>query len=511
MTLTRLIEPRRGAANTRANWLGVLWVLAGVISAIGMIAHSASLFSHFELTPDFANFYQATWLIAHGHLYPYDTLFPFNYPHYGFPYLHSHAEFFTWLLAPFVAIVPNGFILLVLQDLAIAATQVIAALWIHRLLRGRSPLIELAVVGVFVFLNPWYYFSAFFDFHLEPFAMLFILCTALSYLSGHRRLAVLFVLLTLSTGDVPSTYLVGLGIGMYLLDRSHNRSALLIALAGGINALVDSIFHLSQASSVLQRYSYLAGPHGATSLGGLLVGMLTHPGILIATLSHHLPLALPYLLSGNLLGLLGPLGLFGAIPILGGPLLVQSSAFLSNYSAFQIVALEPLLTISGVGVYLWCLRRDHRLWATAATVGLVLSLGGALVTSYPNLNAAKDFNNSVSSSTAHALDGILHSVPASAEVISGNGTVGRFSGRRLAYSLITFQSASVPIWSHLTYVLVVAGQGIADPSPSQATVIGSFLTRGSAHGKMILHQGAVSLYRIRSRTTGYDLVFPSDA
>ncbi|MGC8481444.1 MAG: DUF2079 domain-containing protein, partial [Acidimicrobiales bacterium] len=498
MTFTRLIGKRLDITTFHAKWLGIFWVLAGVISTVGMITHSASLFSHFELTPDFANFYQATWLIAHGHLYPYDTLFPFNYPHYGFPYLDSHAEFFTWLLAPFVAIVPNGFVLLVLQDLAIGASQVIAALWIHHLLRRFNPLIEVAAVGIFVFLNPWYYFSAFFDFHLEPFAMLFLLLTAWSYLNGRRRFTLIFALLVLSTGDVPSTYLVGLGPGMYLLDRSRNRSALLIALVGAINALVDSIFHLSEASSVLQRYSYLAGPHGATSLGGLLAGVLTHPRILIATLSHHLPLALPYLLSGNLLGLLGPLGFFVTVPILGGPLLVQSSLFLSNFTAFQIVALEPLLAISGIGVYLWSKGQARRVWAIAATVGLFVSLGEALATSYPSLVAAKDFNNTVSSSTAHTLNGILHSVPTSAEVISGNGTVGRFSDRRLVYSLITFQSASVPIWSHFTYVIVVAGQGIADPSPTEASVIARFLTHDHLHTEIILHQGAVSVFLIHS-------------
>jgi uncharacterized membrane protein len=489
----------------------MMWIFAGVVTAIGMIAHSASLFAHFELTPDFANFYQATWLIAHGHLYPYDTIFPMANPHQGFYYLDSHAEFFTWLLAPFVAIAPNGFVLLVLQDLAIAASQVVAALWIHHLLRRFNPLLEVALVGVFVFLDPWYYFAAFFDFHLEPFAMLFLLGTAWSYLNGRRRLAMIFALLVLSTGDVPSTYLVGLGIGMYLLDRSHHRSALLIAILGALNAFVDSFLHLAQASSVLGTYAYLAGPSTPTSLFGILVGIATHPGILVQTLIHHVPLVAPYIVSGNPFGLLNPMGLFTAAAVLGGPLLVKSESFLLNFASFQLVAFEPILTVAGASSLLWLTLRIGGWKRNLLNAALVVSLAGAALVAYPNLLAAKDFNNSVTQPTADTLDVVLPRIPSSAEVITGNGTVGRFADHRLTYPLITFQNASVPILSHQIYVIVVAGQGIADPSPAEASVIGGFLTHDHLHAETILRQGSVSVYLIHSTTTGYNLVFPANA
>ncbi len=500
-----------GANRTWGSNLNVIWILAGIFSAGGMIIHSSALFNHFELTPDFSNFYQATYLIAHGHYYPYDTLFPFNYPHYGFPFLHSHGEFFVWLLAPLVAMFPNGFVLLVLQDLAIASTQVLAALWIHKLFQNKHAFVELLTIGAFIFLNPWYYFSAFFDFHLEPFSMLFLLAAAYTYLNGHRRLSLLFVLLVISTGDVPSTYLIGLGLGMFLLKPSKNISALLIALSGSVASVVESSLHLAEASSFLQRYGYLAGNHPPKSAISLVLGTLSHLGIIFSTLHQHIPLTVPYLISGNIVGLFSPLGLVTALIVLAAPVLVETPIFLSNFASFQIVSFEPILTVAGVMVLLWSYGNPNHLKSLLPKMAFAVSLVVALYTSYPNLIAAKDFNNSVSQSTATTLASVLKHIPSGAEVISGNGTVGRFSGRRLVYSLITFQGASVPIWSHQTYIIVVDNQGIADPSSAQAKVIRTFLLNDRSQVKEILSKGVVQIYRLTSKTTGYNLQFPPNA
>ena len=491
--------------------LNALWILGGVLSSVGMIVHSIALFDHFELTQDFSNFYQAAYLIGHGHLYPYDTLFPFNYPNYGFPFLQSHSEFFIWLLAPLVALFPNGLVLLVLQDLAIALTQILAALWIHKLFEGKHPIAEILTVGVFIFLNPWYYFSAFFDFHLEPFSMLFLLAVAYTYLNDRRKLSIVFILLVISTGDVPSTYLVGLGLGLFLLSMKKNRTALAISLVGALVATTESSLHFAEASSFFQRYGYLAGTHAPTTLVGLLVAVASGPGILFDTIRHHVPLTFPYLISGDALGILNPLGLLTALVILAAPVLVSSTAFLTNFASFQVVSMEPILTVAATMVILGSFNTTSRRKAGTLNTIFVLTLVGALITSFPNLFAAKNFNNTVSTSTASTLSHVLSQIPKGAEVISGNGTSGRFSGRRLTYSLITFQAASVPIWSHSTYIVVVANQGIADPSTTQANVIRSFLLSNKAQVRETLSKGVVQVYSLTSKTTGYNLQFPNNA
>ncbi len=502
---------RAGSNQKLVTRLNILWILAGIVSSVGMIIHSVALFDHFELTPDFSNFYQASYLIAHGHLYPYDTLFPFNYPHYGFPFLRSHSEFFLWALAPLVALFPNGLVLLVVQDLAIALTQILAALWIHKLFQNKHPIIEIASVTVFIFLNPWYYFSAFFDFHLEPFSMLFLLATAYTYLYDRRKLSVLFMFLVISTGDVPSTYLVGLGVGLFLVSMKKNRSALIIALVGGLVATAESALHFAEASSFFQRYGYLAGAHPPTTLIGLLLAIVIHPGILIETLRQNVPLTFPYLISGGPLGALNPVGLLTALVILAAPVLIQSSLFLSNYASFQVVSFEPILAVATTMVVLGAFNKTNKWKARTLKATFALSLVAALLTSFPNLFAAKDFNNTISQSTASTLSQVLTQIPKGAEVITGNGTNGRFAGRRLVYSLITFQGASVPICSHSTYIVVVADQGIADPSTAQAKVIGSFLLNDKSQVKETLSQGVVQVYHLTSKTTGYNLQFPANA
>jgi len=62
---------------------------------------SAVLYRHFSLTPDFAQYHQAWYLIAHGDLNPYDTVG-------NFAFWQNHAEFIMWPLALICGAISTG-------------------------------------------------------------------------------------------------------------------------------------------------------------------------------------------------------------------------------------------------------------------------------------------------------------------------------------------------------------------------------------------------------------------
>ena len=76
----------------------------------------------FRASQDFASYYQAWFLIAHGHLLPYDSIF-------GSAFLKSHFALLLWPLSCTYWLYPHGVTLLWLQDLAIVGVEIVVLLW----------------------------------------------------------------------------------------------------------------------------------------------------------------------------------------------------------------------------------------------------------------------------------------------------------------------------------------------------------------------------------------------
>ena len=93
---------------------------------------STLLYQHFALTPDFAQYHQAWYLIAHGHLNPYDTVG-------NFTFWQNHAEFIMWPLALLYWIFPSGLQLLWLQDIGVVGAELVAFLWLCQLAERYRP------------------------------------------------------------------------------------------------------------------------------------------------------------------------------------------------------------------------------------------------------------------------------------------------------------------------------------------------------------------------------------
>ena len=87
-----------GASMRRVRRIGLLLL---ALKFAGFCAWSSLLYHRFSLTPDFAQYQQAWYLIAHGHLNPYDTVG-------NFAFWQNHGEFIMWPLAATYWISPGG-------------------------------------------------------------------------------------------------------------------------------------------------------------------------------------------------------------------------------------------------------------------------------------------------------------------------------------------------------------------------------------------------------------------
>ena len=100
------------------------------------------LFHRIDLTADFASYFQAWSLIGSGHINPLDTVWLDHVP-----FVKNDFELIIWPLSLLHIIDPGGFVLLLLQDIAVAATGLISYQWIIEYLEERrvSPRVALAV------------------------------------------------------------------------------------------------------------------------------------------------------------------------------------------------------------------------------------------------------------------------------------------------------------------------------------------------------------------------------
>jgi hypothetical protein len=148
-----------------------------------LLANSLRIYHRFALTQDFASYYQAWFLIVHGHFSPYDSIF-------GMPFLKSHFELLLWPLSLIYWLYPHGVTLLWLQDLAMVGAEIVALLWAldamdrHPDLGLPPRVVASAGMVALLVLNPWFYRSAAFDFHLEAFATLFAVLAARNMYGG---------------------------------------------------------------------------------------------------------------------------------------------------------------------------------------------------------------------------------------------------------------------------------------------------------------------------------------
>ena len=117
-------DPQAMSTDAGFEWSGngiFYWVATSVLGIQAIVLFSLSLWldTHFDLTKDFALFYQGWFLIANGHINPYLSLISLYY-------WQNHLEWIMWPLSLLYFIYPHALTLLIAQDLAITGSEVAA-------------------------------------------------------------------------------------------------------------------------------------------------------------------------------------------------------------------------------------------------------------------------------------------------------------------------------------------------------------------------------------------------
>ena len=418
----RLAMRRRRAAHDDP----LLWVrrIAYVVLSLKLAAFaswSVVLFRHFSLTPDFAQYQQAWYLIAHGDLNPYDTVG-------NFAFWQNHAEFIMWPLALLYWVFPNGVVLLWLQDIGVVGAELVAFTWLCEIaLRYRSGRDARWLAGaglVLLAVNPWSWWAVSFDFHAECLAVLFIALLSWDLANGRRR-AWVWAAAVLACGDVAGTYVLGLGLGLLITSRdSWRRGALLAGLGAGALLLITTIHGNEGSGHGLQAYDYLApGYNHSLGLIGLVMGIATHPFAVLAKLWTKRLDLWANLASSGFLGL-------AYLPLL--PLMmvvvISNSLFagdLFSEPLFQSLPVYVLMPVATVGALGWLTRRHRRAGLLAAAVVVAQAIGWSAV--WAPQTPSQWLR--VPGPTAATLAAVEARIPASAAVFASQGVVGRFATR----------------------------------------------------------------------------------
>jgi len=462
------------------------WAMS-ILLAIGLFAYSLHIYRHFDLTTDFAIPNQAWSQIAHGHLNPYSTLNPFNYPHYGYPFWQDHFELIVWPLALLWFVYPHSIDLLVVQDVGLAGSVLVATLflvdllevrWEHRA-RNRSASrlpVALAVGGlVALVINPWIYWSASFDFHLEALATLFLLLAARDLWSGRNRRALVWVVLVLLCGNVSATYLFALGICAVLTRRDLRLKGVGLMVIGLVWAEGVGAIGGGTGTLIAGNYGYLAHmPAGSTPSNlDIVTGALLHPSTPFHMLTSRSVNMYRILASSGIIGVATPLGFGVTFVVMLSNELNASPVFSAPLSSFQNLPMVFFVLIGTVQLLAWFCTRRARLWRWAAVVVAIgLSVQCVVLSAVWTPRARTSFLV-VNGPTAAALARVEPGIPSGDEVVASQGIVGRFGNRAYVYPFLDLGGGGQAIPLHgvpVTFVLTPHGIEYASAADTATAV-----------------------------------------
>ncbi len=477
--------------------LKLAWLLV-LAQFVGLLLWSWHEVDRASLTWDFANYFQPWYQIAHGHLLPRNTF------QGGYYFFQNDGEFLVYLLAPLYWIFPNHMVgYLWLQDAAIAGASAVCLRWVTQLVewrpdanRRQQAIASLCwlMTAAFLVLNPWTYWVASFDIHMEPFAILFVLLGLRALLARRRTVAVWFVL-TLMCGAASTLFALGAGctalVAIWWARRRPESDGLgLILPVGGrgshspgkssrtgtssrsgwreyapaliVSAVAAAWLPLldvlgATKGSPSQGYAYLIKgypPNGHPSVLRVMLAAIEHPAEPLRVIATHGWNIWANISPDGLFGILSVAGFFMSVPTLLVNNLLKIQGF--SYPSFQNYVMYPFIALGSVGIVALLLRR-RRLWPLGCVLAAVMmiNLGGWFSTWF--FTTANRWVL-IDPTAAALVKSVAHDASAQDEVVSSQGFIGLFAGRRDVYSLSG--PVIVPVRSKTIWFVFSASQGI---------------------------------------------------
>jgi hypothetical protein len=462
-----------------------------------LLVWSAILWSRFTQTNDFAVYHQVWYLIAHGDLYPFATA-------WGHYFARGDSEYLLWLIAPFYWIWPHDIVQLWLQDACISGAELVAFAWICELagrIDRRRTAPWLAVTGLILLVaNPWIWWTASFDFHIEPMVIPFVVLLAKDLVDGRRR-AWIWAFLIIVSGAQVAVYVAGAGLGAMLVSRRARLSGALMAGLSVGYSLVILLLHVNQGAPVVQDYGYLAGGDLRT---------LTFPGMMKGIALHPLrPLGVLWSKRVDLLANLLPSGLLGIFDVTVLPLILivvlESFLFPGVQIAepiFQNIPIYIVLPVGTVAVLCRLAGRHRRIALLLAGVIVVQCFGWTFAwgsrTSFQWLK--------VPSSAAATLSAVRARIPGSAEVIAGQGVNGAFSDRKYIYQ-VSWPGTYLPVKRKDVWFVITPLVGIQTLTTAAQMDLISELA-GPLQARLVVHENGIWVFRWHPPEGVYEVRMP---
>jgi Predicted membrane protein (DUF2079) len=473
----------------------MVWLLGVAVFGVQfvlLVLHSWYLWDHFDLTADFGQYSQAWQQIATGHLNPYDTTYPWFYPHYGYPFYQGDLELIIWPLALLYWVWPHAIDLLIVQDVALAGAGLVAFRWVLEHLQNHAPNRRFAVavsgcVLAILVLQPWTYWAASYDYHSEPLATFFTLLAGRDLWAGRRR-GWVWVVLVLLCGNVAVSYVVALGIIALISGRRRWRTGAALILIGVAWFGVVGLVHSGKGAG-LGAYAYLADRATVNdTLGGIftiVAGIATHPSIAGHVLVTRWGEIYKFVGGVGTVGVFSGFGAVLSVVVLAPSALNSSPGFISDVGGSQNFMAVMACAVGIAMLATWLTRlgrgRDRRLQIGLTAVALVLVVGALAQTAVSSAHwtpLSGQMFERVDSATAAELSSVSARIPGGAETIVSQGVVGRFAQRRNFYPYLdTFADGqTVPLFGHTVYVVLVPSQGL-ESAPASGTTAAIHLMR----------------------------------
>lgn len=463
------------------------WYVPIAVQFIALIAFSTYQYNRFALTHDFSLYWQAVWLIAHGHLDPYSSMDLF-------PFLDNHFELIIWPLGALYWIWPHASLLLYLQDMCLVGAEYIAWRWSLALLNSTSQnhtWLRVTIIGLLT-LNPWIPWTAATDFHSESIAALTIIGAAYAVYRRNTLAILIWSSFSLACGDVAAVVLAAVGISAMLTKRLATGSILTAISVAWL--LLISALGANKGSILILIYGYLLPTHyhGAQMSTTLLVrSLVTRPGLALRELWRH---------RVNLYANAAPSGLIGVLSYWSLPMYLStvvianlSNGYLFGVPGFQNVTYYALGVVGTSHVLSWIWPRLR--WPILRRGLAMLLLANSILWAGIWMPQIPNHWVRVSRNSANALKHAYTSIPATAEVIAPQGLMGRFAGRRWLYNMGAHKVFRYPAKTNPTYIVMSPYQSVHFSSiQTQATWLNALAQNPRA--KLIYYHNGVYLWKV---------------
>lgn len=445
-----------------------------------MLAFSAYQYRHFAETYDFAIYNQAWTSIAHGRLDPWSSLL-------GAPFWRNNAELVLWPLAGLYWISPHPFDLLVVQDAAVVATELLTLDWVFSVIgRSRMGPHAAAALGsgaaVVLALDPWAWNTIAFDFHSHVLAAFFAVAAGRDLWNGRTSRCWVWAVAALLSDAPGALYLVGVGLAAACTSRQARRSALAVTVvAASWFVVITTVGGDGVGGAGLGSwYGYLAGGGHHVGLGSVALGALRHPARLATMASPRWMTVFRFVGVAGLIGVCSPWGFFPAAAVFLPSVFNADPSFLRVEQSFQSWPAIPFVLVGTVMILVrWSALGGPLRRLVVPAAGSWAALFAVLA--WSALPAVPRYWLAVGTPAAGTLARAQSAIPKGAEIAASNGVIGRFASRRWVYELGRGPGGTsiIPVKAPIVVFVIAASQGVADPGEAARADVSALQALGA--------------------------------